>query len=141
MSILRDDCVLRHSPITNMSGTKLFAHTESWIRRRISSLTKLGEIVGQICDCPISYFSFIEGDRLWFKSRYGSWRISTVVRHLRRSTCSQGARPAQIRSTHSGPLIRFQGLAIGSRILLGLRQLPAYDLGWARGLAASGSII
>ena len=32
---------------------------------------EIGEIAGQICDCPISYISFIEGDRLWFKSRYG----------------------------------------------------------------------
>lgn len=32
---------------------------------------EIGEIAGHICDCPISYISFIEGDRLWYKSSYG----------------------------------------------------------------------
>jgi hypothetical protein len=43
---------------------------------------EIGEIAGQICDCPISYISFIEGDRLWFKSRYGLPAWSAPCRSL-----------------------------------------------------------
>ena len=30
-----------------------------------------GELAAQICGCPVSYVSFIEEDRFWFKSKYG----------------------------------------------------------------------
>lgn len=32
---------------------------------------EISELAAQICDCPISYISFIEDDRFWFKSKYG----------------------------------------------------------------------
>lgn len=32
---------------------------------------EIGDLAAQICDCPVSYISFIEGDRFWFKSKYG----------------------------------------------------------------------
>lgn len=32
---------------------------------------EIGELAAQICGCPIAYVSFIEGDRFWFKSKYG----------------------------------------------------------------------
>ena len=31
----------------------------------------IGELAAQICECPVSYVSFIEEDRFWFKSKYG----------------------------------------------------------------------
>jgi adenylate cyclase len=33
--------------------------------------TELGELAAQICECPISYVSFIEEDRFWIKAKYG----------------------------------------------------------------------
>ena len=32
---------------------------------------EIGELAAQICKCPVGYISFIEDDRLWFKSKYG----------------------------------------------------------------------
>lgn len=32
---------------------------------------EINELAAQICDCPVSYISFIEDDRFWFKSKYG----------------------------------------------------------------------
>ena len=32
---------------------------------------EIGELAAHICKCPIGYISFIEDDRLWFKSKYG----------------------------------------------------------------------
>ncbi|MEQ9811974.1 MAG: adenylate/guanylate cyclase domain-containing protein [Azospirillaceae bacterium] len=32
---------------------------------------EIGELAAQICGCPVSYVSFIEEDRFWFKSKYG----------------------------------------------------------------------
>jgi len=32
---------------------------------------EIGELAAQICRCPIGYISFIDDERLWFKSRYG----------------------------------------------------------------------
>ena len=32
---------------------------------------ELGEIAAQLCGCPVSYVSFIEEDRFWFKAKYG----------------------------------------------------------------------
>jgi adenylate cyclase len=32
---------------------------------------EIGEIAAQICGCPVSYVSFIEEDRFWFKAKYG----------------------------------------------------------------------
>jgi len=33
--------------------------------------TEIGELAAQICDCPVSYVSFIEDDRFWMKAKYG----------------------------------------------------------------------
>jgi adenylate cyclase len=35
------------------------------------AFTEIGELAAQICDCPVSYVSFIEDDRFWMKARYG----------------------------------------------------------------------
>lgn len=35
------------------------------------TFSEIGELAAQICDCPVSYVSFIEEDRFWFKSKYG----------------------------------------------------------------------
>lgn len=35
------------------------------------AFTEIGELAAQICGCPVSYVSFIEEDRFWFKSKYG----------------------------------------------------------------------
>jgi adenylate cyclase len=32
---------------------------------------EIGELAAQICGCPVSYVSFIEEDRFWFKAKYG----------------------------------------------------------------------
>ena len=32
---------------------------------------EIGELAAQICGCAVSYISFIEEDRFWFKSKYG----------------------------------------------------------------------
>ncbi|MEX1035729.1 MAG: adenylate/guanylate cyclase domain-containing protein [Sneathiella sp.] len=32
---------------------------------------EISQLAAQICDCPVSYVSFIEDDRFWFKSKYG----------------------------------------------------------------------
>jgi class 3 adenylate cyclase len=32
---------------------------------------EIGDLAAQICECPVAYVSFIEGDRFWFKSKYG----------------------------------------------------------------------
>jgi adenylate cyclase len=32
---------------------------------------EIGELAAHICKCPIGYISFIEDERLWFKSKYG----------------------------------------------------------------------
>ena len=32
---------------------------------------EIGELAAQICKCPVGYISFIEDDRVWFKSKYG----------------------------------------------------------------------
>ena len=32
---------------------------------------EIGELAAHICKCPVGYISFIEDDRLWFKSKYG----------------------------------------------------------------------
>ncbi|SCA56138.1 putative Two-component hybrid protein, sensory box hisitidine kinase/adenylate cyclase [Candidatus Terasakiella magnetica] len=32
---------------------------------------EIGNLAAQICECPVSYVSFIEDDRFWFKSKYG----------------------------------------------------------------------
>ncbi|WP_169567867.1 adenylate/guanylate cyclase domain-containing protein [Sneathiella limimaris] len=32
---------------------------------------EIGQLAAQICECPVSYVSFIEEDRFWFKSKYG----------------------------------------------------------------------
>jgi class 3 adenylate cyclase len=32
---------------------------------------EIGELAAQICQCPVAYISFIDDDRLWFKSKYG----------------------------------------------------------------------
>jgi class 3 adenylate cyclase len=35
------------------------------------AFSEIGELAAQICECPVSYVSFIEEDRFWFKSKYG----------------------------------------------------------------------
>ena len=35
------------------------------------AFTEIGELAAQICGCPVSYVSFIEEDRFWFKAKYG----------------------------------------------------------------------
>ena len=32
---------------------------------------EVGELAAQLCGCPVSYVSFIEEDRFWFKAKYG----------------------------------------------------------------------
>ncbi len=32
---------------------------------------EIGELAAHICGCPVSYVSFIEEDRFWFKAKYG----------------------------------------------------------------------
>ena len=32
---------------------------------------EIGELAAQICGCEVSYVSFIQGDRFWFKAKYG----------------------------------------------------------------------
>lgn len=33
--------------------------------------SEIGDLAAQICGCPVSYVSFVEDDRFWFKSKYG----------------------------------------------------------------------
>ncbi len=35
------------------------------------AFNEIGELAAQICGCEVSYVSFIEGDRFWFKAKYG----------------------------------------------------------------------
>lgn len=35
------------------------------------AFSEIGELAAQICECPVSYVSFIEEDQFWFKSKYG----------------------------------------------------------------------
>ena len=32
---------------------------------------EIGELAAHVCQCPIGYISFIDDERMWFKSRYG----------------------------------------------------------------------
>jgi len=36
-----------------------------------TDFNEIGELAAQICNCPVSYVSFIEDDRFWFKYKYG----------------------------------------------------------------------
>jgi len=36
-----------------------------------TAFDEIGDLAAQICGCPVSYVSFIEDDRFWFKSKYG----------------------------------------------------------------------
>jgi class 3 adenylate cyclase len=35
------------------------------------AFNEIGELAAQICGCNVSYVSFIQGDRFWFKAKYG----------------------------------------------------------------------
>ena len=35
------------------------------------AFNEIGELAAQICGCEVSYVSFIQGDRFWFKAKYG----------------------------------------------------------------------
>ena len=36
-----------------------------------TEFNEIGGLAAKICECPVSYVSFIEDDRFWFKSKYG----------------------------------------------------------------------
>lgn len=35
------------------------------------AFNEIGDLAAQICGCEVSYVSFIQGDRFWFKAKYG----------------------------------------------------------------------